>query len=210
VVDLLHLEAGQALYEVAGLNEDDRVVSPIGRAVRRRLGWTAINLGTAFVASTVVGLFSSTIEQLVALAAFMPVVAGLGGNSGTQSLTVVVRAIATGEMAFTSAWRVLLQQLLVGVSVGAAAGVGAVGLLAAWARLTGAQNVHLWLGGVLFLAMLVNMAVGTFMGAAVPLGLRALKLDPAIGSSIVVTAVTDGFGFFSFLGLATVAMRLLG
>ncbi|MFH1467507.1 MAG: magnesium transporter [Pseudomonadota bacterium] len=207
VVDLLHLEAGQALYDVAGLAEEDRVATPIGRSVRRRLGWTAINLCTAFLASTVVGLFAASIEQLVALASFMPVVAGLGGNSGTQSLTVVVRAIATGEMAFTSAWRVLVKQLLVGLAVGAAAGLGAVAMLLGWAHVTHAQGVHLWLAGVLFLAMLVNMAVGALMGAAVPLALRALRLDPALGSSIVVTAVTDGFGFFSFLGMATIAMR---
>jgi magnesium transporter len=213
VIDVIHEEATEDFYHMAGLDEEDRVFTPVLQSARKRLGWILFNLGTAFVAAFVVGLFEATIQSIVALAVFMPVVAGLGGNSGSQSLTVIIRGIALGELEFSSAFRAVFKEFTVGLLVGAAAGVVTAGVVYGLSSAGVLQfNVQpLWLGLVLFLAMLANMAVGALVGAAIPLLLKALRLDPALGSHILVTAVTDTFGFFVFLGLATLMMsRLLG
>jgi magnesium transporter len=202
VVDVLTEEATQDMYRLQGLSDADRVFSPIHTSARMRLPWMVINLATAFLAALIVGLFENTIAQLVTLATFMPVVAGMGGNGGTQSLTVVTRAIALGEIEFSSAWRAIAKECAVGVIVGAATGLITAVVAYLW-------KGNVWLGLILFLAMMINLAIAGFSGAAVPLFLRAIKQDPAIGGSIILTTFTDVFGFLAFLGLATLFIHWL-
>lgn len=203
VIDVIYDEASQDFFAMAGLPEEDAIFSPVATSVRKRLGWTAINLVTAVTASAVIGFFEPAIEKVVALATFMPIVAGLGGNSGTQSLTVMIRGLSRGELEFGSSWKAIARQLLIGFSVGALAGLVSAGVVFFW-------RGNPWLGGLLFLAMVLNMAMGALVGAAIPLLLRALHLDPALGAGILVTGVTDSFGFLAFLGLATALMAHLG
>lgn len=196
VIDVVEAQATKQFYQVAGLDQTERPFSPIAKAARKRLGWTLVNLATALAASAVVGAFRGSIAKMVTLAAYMPIVAGLGGNSGTQSLAVVVRALALRQVEPGRALRVMGRQLAVGLWVGVVAGTvtGAVAFL-----LEGSAA----LGLVLLLAMVANMAVGALAGAAVPFVLRLCRQDPALGSGILVTGLTDSFGFLAFLGLAT-------
>ena len=202
VIEVIHEEATEDIYHLAGLSEEDRVFSPAHLAVRKRLPWMLINLGTAFLAAWVVGLFGHTLQQVVALAFFMPVVAGMGGNSGIQSLTVITRAIALGELEFSSGMRAVFKEASVAVAIGIVTGV--VSGLLAW----------LWqgspvLGVVLFGSMLVTMAVAGILGAAVPLFLKAIGQDPAVGSGVFVTTFTDVASFATFLGMATALLDRL-
>jgi magnesium transporter len=149
-----------------------------------------------------VGLFENTIDTLVTLAVFMPVVAGMGGNGGIQTLTVITRSIALGEIEFSSGLRAVGKEMAVGLTVGIAAGALS-GLI-----------VYLWQGNpmmglVLLLAMVITMTVASLIGAAIPLILKALGQDPALGSGVIVTFCTDALGFFSFLGIATLMMKHL-
>lgn len=202
IIDVIRDEATEDMYRLQGLSEDDRVFSPLRRSVGKRLPWMVLNLATAFLAASVVGFFESSIEKVVALAVFMPVVAGMGGNGGTQTLTVITRGIALGEFQNAPIWRVILKQAVVGLAVGAV-----TGLLTAFAAYLWKGNP--WLGLVLFLAMVANLVVAGFAGAAIPALLRALKQDPAMGGGVIVTTFTDVCGFFSFLGLATIFLRYL-
>jgi magnesium transporter len=161
-----------------------------------------LNLGTAFVAASVIHQFAATIERLVALASFMPVVAGMGGNTGVQALTVITRGIALGEIEFSSGMRTILKEVSVGSAIGAC--IGGLAALVAW----------LWqgsplLGAVLFVAMLLTMTIAALLGAAVPLLLKALRQDPAVGSGVIVTTLTDNCAFFTFLGIATLLLDRL-
>ncbi len=203
VIDVIQEEATEDIYNLAGLSEEDRVFSPIHLSVKKRLPWMVVNLGTAFLAAWIVGLFERTIEEVVLLAVFMPVVAGMAGNGGTQALTVVARGIALGELEFSSGMRAVSKELAVGVTVGAATGLLAAGFVYVW----GGQP---FLGVVVFAAMLVSLAVAGLVGAAVPLALKAANYDPALGSSVIVTTFTDACGFFSFLGIATLFLDRLG
>jgi len=202
VIEVITEEATEDIYYMAGLHEEDRVFSTPLQSVRRRLPWMLVNLGTAFVAAWVVGLFEHTLQQLVALAFFMPVVAGMGGNSGIQSLTVITRGIALGEVEFSSGIRLVGKELAVALAVGAVAGGVAAGMATLW------QGSPL-LGAVLFAAMLVTVGVAGMMGAAVPLLLKALGLDPALGSGVIVTTLTDVVGFTTFLGMGTLLIGRL-
>lgn len=196
VIEVIEEEATEDMYLLAGLSEEDRVFSPASRAVRRRLPWLLVNLGTAFLAASVVGLFQETLERLVALAFFMPVVAGMGGNTGIQSLTVITRAIALGELAFSSGLRAIGKEVSVALANGAV--LGAVSGLAAFIWQDSAV-----LGVALFISMIVTMGVAGVMGAAVPLLLKALRQDPAVASGVIVTTFTDVLGFATFLGVGT-------
>jgi magnesium transporter len=202
VIDVITEEATEDMYHLAGLSDADRVFVPAHLSIRKRLPWMLLNLGTAFLAAGVVGLFERTIAQVVALAIFMPVVAGMAGNGGIQALTVITRAIALGEIEFSSGLRAVLKEMAVGLAVGAATGLFAGGLAYAW------QGSPV-LGLALFLGMVVAMAVAGLMGAAVPLLLKALRQDPALGSGVIVTTFTDVFAFFSFLGIATLLLDRL-
>jgi magnesium transporter len=202
VIDVIQEEATEDIYNLAGLDEEERVFSTVGLSVRKRLPWMVVNLATAFLAASVVGLFRHTIEQVVLLAVFMPVVAGMAGNAGTQALTVVTRGIALGETEFSSGMRAVGKQFLVGIIVGAVTGcLGAV-VGVYW-------NGSPIFGLVVFTAMLMSMAVAGLAGAAVPLLLKALKQDPALGSGVLVTTFTDAVGFFTFLGIATLFLDRL-
>ena len=202
VIDVITEEATQDIYNLAGLSEEDRVFSSARVSIRKRLPWMLVNLGTAFSAGAVVGLFEGTIEQMVGLAIFLPVVAGVGGNGGIQTLTVITRAIALGEIEFSSGLRAVFKEMFVGLVVGTAAGAISGGI---------AYLLHgnLYMGLVLLLAMMATMVTASLFGAAVPLILKALKQDPALGSGILVTFATDALGFFSFLGTATLLLDRL-
>ena len=171
-------------------------------SLRKRLPWLSVNLGTAFLAASVVALFESTIDRVTALAVFMPIVAGMGGNAATQTLTVIVRGIALGELNWTNSRKALSKEALVGIGNGVALGI--VAALVAW--VTRGSPV---LGLVLGAAMIVNMFVAATAGTLIPLGLRAANVDPALASSVFITTLTDVIGFASFLGLATAFLRYL-
>lgn len=203
VIEVIEEEATEDMYLLAGLSEEDRVFSPASRAVRRRLPWLLINLATAFVAASVVGLFQDTLERLVALAFFMPVVAGMGGNTGIQSLTVITRAIALGELAFSSGMRAIGKEVAVALANGAV--LGAISGLVAFIWQDNAV-----LGVALFVAMVVTMGIAGVMGAAVPLLLKAVRQDPAVASGVIVTTFTDVIGFATFLGVGTYLLQRWG
>ena len=201
-IDAMADETTREMYRMAGLNTEDRVTSPVSLSVRRRLPWMVLNLGTALLAASVVWMYEASIEQVVALAIFMPIVAGMGGNGATQTLTVVIRGIALGEIDFSSARGAILRQVLVGLTIGICSG-----LLMALVAFLWKGNVVL--GLVIAMAMILNMLVAGLAGAVVPIVLKRLGLDPAIGSGVIITSFTDSFGFFCFLGLATLFLRYL-
>ncbi|HET9265001.1 MAG TPA: magnesium transporter [Vicinamibacterales bacterium] len=202
VIDVIKDEATEDVYRLAGVSSDDRVFTPARESFRKRLPWLLVNLVTAFAAASVVALFQNTITVYTAVAFFMPVVAGMGGNAATQTLTVIVRGIALGELTWGNSRKALFKEAAVGVANGLACGL--IGGLVVWI----AQGDP-WLGVILGMAMIINMFVAATAGTLIPLSLRALKVDPALASSVFITTLTDVFGFFSFLGLATLFIRYL-
>ena len=202
VIDVIKDEATEDVYRLAGVAGDDRVFTKASESLRKRLPWLLVNLATAFLAASVVGLFKNTIDKVVALAIYMPVVAGMGGNAATQTLTVIVRGIALGELTWGNTRQALFKEAAVGIGNGIACGV--IGALIAWFFSSDPM-----LGGILAMAMIINMFVAATAGTLIPLMLRALKVDPALASSVFITTLTDVFGFFSFLGLATVFLKYL-
>ena len=202
VIDVIKDEATEDIYRLAGVATDERAFTPAGESLRKRLPWLTVNLVTAFIAAAVVGLFERTIDRVVALAVFMPIVAGMGGNAATQTLTVVVRGIALGELSWGNSRKALLKEAAVGIGNGLALGLLAAAV--AWA-----MKGDLVLAAVLAMAMVINMFVAATAGTLIPLGLRALKVDPALASSVFITTLTDVAGFASFLGLATVFLKYL-
>jgi len=203
VIDVIHEEATEDMYLLAGLSEEDRVFTPTLVSARKRLPWMLANLGTCFLAAWVVGLFERALEQMVALAVFMPVVAGMGGNGGVQAVTVITRGIALGEIEFSTGLRAVAKELSVGLLVGAVTGAVSAGFALLW-------QGNPWLGLALVLAMMTTLGVAGLAGAAVPLLLQACKLDPALGAGVIVTTFTDVVGFASFLGIATLLIDRLG
>ena len=203
VIDVLKDEATEDLYRLSGLSGDERIETPAFEALKKRLPWLGINLGTAFLAASVVAAFEHTISQATALAVFMPIVAGMGGNAATQTLTVIVRGLALGELSWANARKALFKESVIGLGNGVVLGV--VAALLAWA--TKGNPV---LGLLLGMAMVCNMFVAATAGTLVPLGLKAIKVDPALASSVFITTFTDVVGFASFLGLATIFLRFLG
>jgi magnesium transporter len=202
VIDVIKDEATEDVYRLAGVAGDDRVFTKATESLRKRLPWLVINLGTAFLAASVVGLFESTIGVVTALAVFMPVVAGMGGKAATQTLTVIVRGIALGELTWGNTRKALFKEAAVGIGNGVAC--GAIGALVVW--LFKGDPI---LGGILALAMIINMFVAATAGTLIPLSLRALKVDPALGSAVFITTLTDVFGFLSFLGLGALFLKFL-
>jgi magnesium transporter len=195
VVDVIEEEAEDDILKLGGVSEDDTYV-PILRTALRRLPWLGINLFTALLGAFVIAQFEATIAALVALAALMPMVAGMGGNAGTQALTVTVRALATGEIAGAGAWRALRKELAVGALNGVTFLIAGAALALAWLG----EPV---LAAVFGVALLVNLVVAALVGATVPLLLDRLGQDPAVASGVFLTTVTDVVGFFVFLGLAS-------
>ncbi len=201
-IDAITDETTREMYRLAGLNTEDRIGTPAGDSVRKRLPWMVINLATAILASWVVSFFEASIAQVVALATFMPIVAGMGGNGATQALTVIIRGIALGEIDFSSARRAILKEITVGVAIGVATGLLMAGIAMLW-------KGNVMLGVVICLAMIINLFVAGLSGAAIPLVLKWMKLDPALGSGVIVTTFTDCFGFLAFLGLGTLLLNYL-
>lgn len=199
VIDIIREQAEHQALSAAGLDEEEDLFSPIRRAVRGRVVWLGINLVTAFLAAFVIGQFEATIERVVALAVLMPIVAGIGGNAAVQVLTLMVRGLALGQVGASNArillWKELRVALINGVLIG-----GLVGLIAlVW--------FHDWvLSTVIFTALIINFSSAALAGVLVPLLLKRMRVDPAVAGTVVVTAVTDVMGFFSFLGLATAIM----
>jgi magnesium transporter len=202
VIDVLKDEATEDLYRLAGVSGDERVETPAWEALGKRLPWLGVNLGTAFLAASVVAAFEDTISQATALAVFMPIVAGMGGNAGTQTLTVIVRGLALGELSWANARKTLFKEAAIGLGNGVA--LGTVAALVAWVA-----KGNPVLGLLLGMAMICNMLVASTAGTLVPLGLKAMKVDPALASSVFITTFTDVVGFASFLGLATIFLRYL-
>lgn len=202
VLDVIQEQADEDLMHLAGVDASERVTTPARETWRTRFPWLAVNLVTAFIASSVVRYFEPTIQKWTALAAFMPIVAGMGGNAGTQTLTVFVRALAVGEIDWRSGVRAIWKELLVGLGNGIAIGAMTATIVGFW---TG-QWV---LAGILLLAMCGNLVIAGVAGGLVPLVLERFGFDPAVASSIFVTTFTDTGGFFLFLGMANLAMRFV-
>ena len=202
VIEVITEEATEDMYNLAGLNDADRVFTPASTSVRKRLPWQFMNLGAVFISAWVVGLFEQTLDQIVTLAVFMPVINGMGGNGGVQSLTVVTRAMALGEIEFSSGLRAVGKELMVGLAMGLCAGIAAGTIAWLW-------QGNPWLGAVLCAAMVVTLTVAGLLGAAVPVLLKALRQDPALGSGAIVVTATYALGLFCFLGLGTLLIERL-
>ncbi len=202
VIDIIKDEATEDIYRLAGVSGDEHVFSPARESVRKRLPWLAVNLVTATMAAFVVRAFQSTIDQVVMLAVLMTMVASMGGNAATQTLTIIVRGIALGELTWGNSRRALFKEALVGFGHGLA--LGTVGAGVAWL-----MSGNLVLGLILALAMVINLLVAAIAATLIPIALRALKIDPALASAVFITTLTDVFGFFAFLGLATIFLPYL-
>jgi len=202
VIDVIKDEATEDVYRLAGVAGDDRVFSTALESLRKRVPWLEVNLVTAFLAASVVAMFEGRIKDLPVLAVFMPVVAGMGGNAATQTLTVIVRGIALGELTWANSRKALLKEAAVGLGNGFACGI--IGALVVWA-----WKGDLILGLILCAAMVINMFVAATAGTVIPLALRAMKVDPALASSVFITTLTDVCGFASWLGLGTLFIRFL-
>ena len=196
IVDVIEEEAEEDIRALGGVSAWEGLADSVWTIARSRFNWLLINLATAFLASSVLGLFEGSLEKMVALAVLAPIVASQGGNAKTQTMTVAVRALATSELTDANALRVIVRELLVGLVNGLAFAV-ITGVAAwAWFKVPG-------LGIVIGLAMVCNLLAAALGGILIPLGLNRLKFDPAVASSPFVTTVTDVVGFFSFLGIAT-------
>ncbi len=199
VVDVIVDEADKSVMNMAGLQEDEDIFSPIIKSTRRRSVWLGINLITAFIAAWVIGLFEATIQQVVALAVLMPIVASMGGIAGSQTLTLVIRAQALGHLAGSSIRSLLIKELAVGFLNGLLWAV-VVAFIAAW-----------WfnskpIGGIIAIALVVNLAAAAFTGVTLPFILRKMHIDPALAGSVILTTFTDVIGFFTFLGTASLIL----
>jgi len=200
IYDIISEKATEQMYNLAGLDDEAEEDEEILKAGRKRASWLGLNLLTAILASLVIGLFAETIESIVALAILMPIVASMGGNAGTQTLTVVVRQLALGDISHTDATRIIKKE----VSISLLNGVIFALLIGAIASFWFDNGILL--GVVIALSMLINLLMAGFFGATIPLLLKRMDIDPAIGSTVILTTVTDIVGFFSFLGLATLIL----
>jgi magnesium transporter len=199
VVDVIREQSAHSFMSAAGLNEEEDIFAPVVDSTRRRSTWLAINLGTAFLAAWVIGRFEGTIEQLVALAILMPVVASMGGVAGSQTLTIVIRGLALGQIGSANARLLLYRELAIGTLNGILWAVVVAVIAGLWFG-------DVWLGVVIGAAIIINLVVAAFSGAVIPLVLCRINVDPALAGGVVLTTVTDVVGFFAFLGLATVVL----
>ncbi|WP_097028160.1 magnesium transporter [Clostridium peptidivorans] len=202
IIDVIVEEQTEDMLRLGGVSKEERVDGTLKTSIKKRLPWLFINLGTAFLASFTVGLFEDVIAQVVALAAAMPIVAGMGGNAGTQTLSVVIRSIALGEVSLKKNWKLVFKEIALGVINGAATGI-----------LTGIilymKYNNPYLGLIIFAAMIGNLVIAGFFGFLIPLSLKVFGIDPALASAIFLTTATDVFGFFIFLGLSKMFLPLL-
>jgi magnesium transporter len=202
VIDVIHEEATEDIQRLGGVAGDETLLDPPEAVFAKRLVWRLVNLGTAVLAASVIGVFETSIQALATLAIFMPIVASMGGIGTTQTATVVIRGIALGEMTAGVLRRVLWKEVWLAFMTGLANGL-VLALIA-----------YLWKGSwllavILGVALVFNMVVAAVVGTLVPIALKTFRVDPAIASSVIITTFTDVFGFFSFLGLATLLIRFL-
>lgn len=197
VVDVIRDEADHSLMSMAGLHEEEDMFAPVFTSTRRRSIWLGVNLLTAFLASWVIGLFGATIEKMVALAVLMPIVASMGGIAGSQTLTLVIRGMALGQVGKSNSRRLLLKEMWIGVWNGLIWALVIACVAGLWFQST-------QLGFVIAAAIIINLIVAAVSGAAIPLLLKRFGADPALAGTVVLTTVTDIVGFLSFLGLATI------
>ena len=200
-IDVAQEEAEEDILRLGGVGEE-AVTDSVWSSTRKRFLWLLVNLGTAILASLVISQFGATIEQMIALAVLMPIVASMGGNAGTQTLTITVRALATNELTAFNALRTVRKELLVGVLNGVLFAL-IIGIIAMFWFQDHATHQNLMLGVVIAIAMVINMIVAGISGVIVPLAFDRMRIDPAVASSVFVTTVTDVVGFFAFLGLAS-------
>ncbi len=202
IIDVIMEEHTEDMLQMAGVSKEETIDSTIPQSVRRRLPWLGVNLITAFMSSFAIRNFESVIAQVVALSATMTIVTGMGGNAGNQTLSIMIRSIALGEVELKKSWRLILKEAVIGLADGIFMGI-ATGLIVFLIY----RNPYL--GLIIFIAMIANQMIAGFCGAVIPLILKALKQDPALASSIFLTACTDVLGFLIFLGLATIFLPYL-
>jgi magnesium transporter len=202
LIDVIEEEATEDIQRLGGVGGDENVLDPPQQVFRSRLVWRLVNLGTAVLAASVIGLFEASIHALATLAVFMPIVASMGGIATTQTATVAVRGLAVGDLTLGVLRRVLWKEIWLGLTTGAANGLVIAVIAYLW-------KGHWLLSVVLGAAMIVNMLVAAIVGTLVPVALKTFRVDPAIASSVIITTFTDVCGFFSFLGLATLLIQHL-
>ena len=202
LVEVLEEEATEDIFRLGGVPEEHPADVTLPAALRTRLPWLVLNLLTAMASALVLSVFEGTIARVAVLAAFFPIVAGVSGSAGTQSLTVTVRGLALGEISPGEGWRTLGREVLIGLANGVAVGVLIALIALAW---RGSPALGLVVGA----ATLLNLIAAAIAGALVPLGLQTLNVDPALASPILVTTITDTFGYFVYLGLATLTISVL-
>ncbi|MCB9024877.1 MAG: magnesium transporter [Bdellovibrionaceae bacterium] len=203
ILDIIQEQATADIYAQAGLQEDDRVFTPAKESIKKRIPWMFINLLLAAVASSVVSLFENTMSHLIILASLKNIVAGMGGNTAIQSLTVVTRGLATGDFSFISHTKAIIKEVSVGFVIGILTGIGAGLLTYVW-------KGNLMVSIVICISMIINSLLAAIAGATVPLMLKKMGWDPAAGSGVLVTMFTDIVSFFSFLGIATIGLKMFG
>ena len=202
IIDVIQEENTEDILKLGGVSEEEDIYSDFWFSVKQRLPWLVINLGTAFLASFVIGLFSGTVEKVVILSSVMTIISGMGGNAGTQALSVTIRALALGEVDLKDTLGIIWKTVLVGTINGALLGLLCGGIL--WAIYG-----NFYMGLIVFLAMIGNLVIACMIGFLIPITLKAMKIDPAMASAVVLTTATDCFGFLIFLSLATVFLNKL-
>ena len=199
VIDVINEEATEDIHRMGGIDKEEKIDGSVKDAVRSRLPWLVVNLATAILASSVIAKFNGTISQIVALSAVMTIISGMGGNAGTQSLTIVVRALSLNEIEKENGLRILGKEIVTGLINGLVIGA-LVSIIALF------YDFNPWFGLISGMAMILNMLAAALAGYLIPIILEKVHVDPAIASSVFVTTVTDCLGFFFLLGLATIAM----
>lgn len=202
ILEIMVEETTEDIHRMAGIDKEEKVDGSIRDSIKSRLPWLVVNLVTAILASTVIDMFSDTISRIVALSAVMTIISGMGGNAGTQTLTIIIRGMSLGEVDKENAIRILLKEITVGLATGAVIGVFVAGIAMFY-------EFNPVFGLIAAIAMLLNMICAAIAGYMVPVILNKLKIDPALASGVFVTTFTDVLGFFFFLGLATIAMPYL-
>jgi magnesium transporter len=196
VVDVIRDEADRSLMSMAGLDEDDDIFAPATTSAQRRAVWLGINLGTAFLASWVIGLYEATLQQVVALAVLMPIVASMGGIAGSQTLTIMIRGLALGQVGPTNARTLMIKEVLVSIMNGLMWAIVVALIASVWF-----QNIKI--GAIIAAALVINLICAAVAGFSIPLALKRVGVDPALAGTVLLTTITDVVGFMAFLGLGT-------
>ena len=203
VLDIIEEQAAAKIYAMAGLPEDDHIYTNVFSTIQHRFPWLVINLFFALLASSIISLFEQTMSRLIILATLKNIVAGIGGNTAIQTLTVTTRGLDTGDFHFTTIPKALIKEISVGLIMGVLMGLGAGVLTYFWKK-------SFLVSVVIFIAMLINSIVAVLAGFLIPIFMRKLNKDPAVSSGVLVTIITDIFGFFIFLGIASLGLKFLG